>query len=105
MYWVFNRPLEYTVEWLDRVTEQAHLADANMKALKAGYHYGDTVELFDTRYKVPEAKIDSKMYRQITGNQATAYGPLLRARRQDSIFSSAPIRSHLRATCSTSCKV
>ena len=43
-------------------------------ALKAGYNYGDTTEMFASSYEVPAAKIVPGVYRNITGNSATALG-------------------------------
>ena len=41
---------------------------------KAGYHYGETAEVFQTVYKVPPATFTPGMYRNITGNEAIALG-------------------------------
>jgi 2-oxoglutarate ferredoxin oxidoreductase subunit alpha len=43
-------------------------------ALKAGYHFGDTTELFTEHYQVPKAKLAPGTYRKITGNEAVAIG-------------------------------
>jgi 2-oxoglutarate ferredoxin oxidoreductase subunit alpha len=50
------------------------VAKANRLALKAGYNYADTVEIFTTHYHVGKAKIKPGKYRNITGNEATALG-------------------------------
>src|SRR5690606_30998143 len=48
--------------------------ESNIRALQAGYNYGDTVEAFTTRYIVEKAKLPAGTYRGITGNTALAYG-------------------------------
>ncbi len=75
MYWLFNRPLEPTMDWVkQKFAKHPELIDANIKALKAGYHFGDTAEFFTTRYKISPAKLAPGKYRSISGNQATAMG-------------------------------
>ncbi len=75
MYWLFNRPLEPTENWVkQKFAKKPELIDANIKALKAGYYYGDTTEIFTTRYKVSPAKLPAGRYRNISGNEATAVG-------------------------------
>ncbi|MEZ6083782.1 MAG: hypothetical protein R3E58_07530 [Phycisphaerae bacterium] len=57
------------------------VADANMAALRAGWNYCDTIELFPQAYRVAKAKIEPGKYRKITGNEATAIGLATAARR------------------------
>ena len=74
-YWIYARELEYTIRWLDaKFGKKPEIFDANVKALKAGYHFGETAEVFQTRYEVPAASIAPGLYRQITGTQALAFG-------------------------------
>ncbi len=74
-YWLFNRPLEPTMKWIDeKFAKRPDLAEANKKTLKAGYYYGDTINIFTTRYKVKPAKMPKGTYRSISGNEATALG-------------------------------
>jgi|YelNatPaOPRAMG01_1025707.scaffolds.fasta_scaffold02590_17 2-oxoglutarate ferredoxin oxidoreductase subunit alpha len=73
--WLYQRPIESTVSWLEnRFKKSPEILDANVRALKAGYNYGETAELFASGYKVPPAKIAPGVYRNITGNSATAIG-------------------------------
>jgi len=75
MYWIFGRPLDHTIQWVNRKFKaRPEVASANVAVLKAGYHYGETTETFVVRYDVPAATIAPGTYRHITGNQATAYG-------------------------------
>ncbi len=76
MYWLYSRPLENTITWLKaKFTKEPALADANIKALQAGYNAGDIHELFQTRYEVPPCTtMPAGTYRNIMGNEALAIG-------------------------------
>ncbi len=78
VYWMYERPLEPTIKWVKdkfgRKPELMPVMDANTKALKAGYNYGDTVEVMPVQYTVGKAKIEPGVYRKITGNEAIAIG-------------------------------
>jgi 2-oxoglutarate ferredoxin oxidoreductase subunit alpha len=73
MYWLYSRPMEPTLRWLEGKFKGAIL-EANRRALKAGYAFGETTELFPTSFVVPRAKIEPGDYRNITGNTALALG-------------------------------
>jgi 2-oxoglutarate ferredoxin oxidoreductase subunit alpha len=73
MYWLYNRPVEPTLRWLETRFKGAVL-DANVRVVKAGYAFGETTELFGTSFIVPRAKIQPGRYRNITGNTALAWG-------------------------------
>ncbi len=75
MFWLFERPMELTAAWIrDKFKKNPELADANEKALKSGYYFGETAEIFRKHYRVPKAKLTPGVYRNITGNEATALG-------------------------------
>ncbi len=75
MYWLYDRTMEPTLRWIEqKFAKTPSIAEANRKSLKAGYHYGETAEIFTTHYHVPEARLNPGLYRQITGNQAVALG-------------------------------
>ena len=76
MYWLFSRPIEPTLEWLqDKFGKKPELLDANTRALKAGYNHGELLRLFQGRYEVPKVdNIEPGTYRNINGNQAVAIG-------------------------------
>ncbi|RYE24163.1 MAG: 2-oxoacid:acceptor oxidoreductase subunit alpha [Sphingobacteriales bacterium] len=75
LYWLYNRDLTSTFSFLhDKFSKRPEILDSNIKALQAGYNYGDTVEAFTTRYKVEKAKLPAGKYRSITGNTALSYG-------------------------------
>jgi len=73
--WLYQRPIESTVKWLEgRFKRTPDVLNANVKVLKAGLNYGETTEMFASSYEVPAAKIAPGLYRNITGNSATALG-------------------------------
>jgi 2-oxoglutarate/2-oxoacid ferredoxin oxidoreductase subunit alpha len=75
MYWLYDRPMEPSLKWIEeKFGAKAEVAEANTMALKAGYNYADTMELFTTHYHVGKAQIKPGKYRNITGNEATAIG-------------------------------
>src|SRR5207248_6999122 len=64
-----------TINWIEeKFNTLPDVGAANRLALKAGYNYADTVEIFTTHYHVGKAKIKPGKYRNITGNEATALG-------------------------------
>ncbi len=75
VYWLFERPLDVTLRWIDvKFARIPAVAKANALALKAGYHFGETAEMFTVRYRVGKAKLAPGRYRNLTGNEATAMG-------------------------------
>lgn len=75
LYWMYNRDMESSINFLkEKFGKKQEIFDSNVKALQAGYNYGDTTETFTTTYKVEKAKMDPGVYRSIMGNQALAYG-------------------------------
>ena len=75
LYWMYGRDMNNTEKFLsEKFSGKPDILESNLKALKAGYNYGDTTETFTTQYKVEKAKIDAGSYRSIMGNQALAYG-------------------------------
>lgn len=75
IYWMYNRSLDNSIEFLKlKFKNRPDLIDANVKVLKAGYNYGDTVETPMNRYEVKPAPVAKGTYRSIMGNQAAAMG-------------------------------
>ena len=73
--WLYGRPTENTIAFLEtKFATAPQIRDANIAALKAGYAFGETTEVFTNRYKVAPAPVPSGTYRQISGNRALAYG-------------------------------
>jgi 2-oxoglutarate ferredoxin oxidoreductase subunit alpha len=73
MYWLYNRPMEPTLRWLEE-RFRGDVLEASVRVLKAGHAFGETSELFPTSFVVPHAKIEPGTYRNITGNTALAWG-------------------------------
>ena len=77
MFWLFGRDRQPTVDWLKKkFAKKPEIAEANIAALNAGHIYGETAELPSTVgvYQVPSADLPPGTYRNIDGNQATAWG-------------------------------
>jgi 2-oxoglutarate ferredoxin oxidoreductase subunit alpha len=75
LYWLYDRPLEPTLNWINaKFKKLPEVAKANEIALKTGYNFADTTEVFTTHYVVKKAHIAPGKYRKITGNEATALG-------------------------------
>ncbi len=75
MFWLYERSMQPTIEWIDeKFSRRPVIAEANRRALKAGYAFGETTEMFHTQYRVAPARLAPGTYRNITGNEATALG-------------------------------
>ena len=77
MYWLFGRERDQTIAWLKtKFAKRPKLAEANIAALNAGHIYGENAELPHgiSAYQVPSAHLTPGEYRNISGNEATAWG-------------------------------
>ena len=75
LYWMYNRDMENTIRFIkEKFGKKPEIFESNIKALQAGFNFGDTTETFTTRYKVEKAIMEPGNYRAIMGNQALAYG-------------------------------
>jgi 2-oxoglutarate ferredoxin oxidoreductase subunit alpha len=75
MSWLYGRSVDATVSFLNaKFAKRPEIAQANVKALQAGYAFGETTESFAVTYEVKPAKLAPGIYRNITGNQALSYG-------------------------------
>ncbi|MGH9099195.1 MAG: 2-oxoacid:acceptor oxidoreductase subunit alpha, partial [Acidimicrobiales bacterium] len=73
--WLYTRPLDPTIEWMQkRFADRPLVLEANTRAFRAGYHFGETAELFEANYEVRPAHFPPGEYTQISGNQALAWG-------------------------------
>ena len=76
--WMYDRPLEPIIEHLEKKfggkKGKPEIAEINVRALKAGYYFGETAEIFPSRMRVPPAKMDPGTYRRISGSEATVLG-------------------------------
>ncbi len=94
VFWLYERSMEPTIRWIDqKFSARPAIAEANRRALKAGYAFGETTEMFQTHYRVRPAKLAPGTYRNITGNEATALGFLAAsiAAKRELFYGSYPI--------------
>ncbi len=82
VFWLYDRQLDSTLRYIsEKFAKNPNVAEANRRALHAGYNYGDTTEAFGDQYSVAPAKLPPGKYRNITGNQALAWGLMTAAKR------------------------
>ncbi|HYL41693.1 MAG TPA: 2-oxoacid:acceptor oxidoreductase subunit alpha, partial [Candidatus Binatus sp.] len=75
MFWLYERSMDSTLAWIEeKFSKRPEIAEGNRRALRAGYNFGETTEIFHERYLVPPARLAPGTYRNITGNEATALG-------------------------------
>ncbi|MBN8858122.1 MAG: 2-oxoacid:acceptor oxidoreductase subunit alpha [Sphingobacteriales bacterium] len=75
LYWMYNRNMDSTIAFLqEKFGKSPEIYESNIRALQAGYNYGDTTEASGTTYTVAKARMAPGVYRSIMGNQALAYG-------------------------------
>ncbi len=94
VFWMYGRSIDHTVKWVqEKFAKKPEVAEANIKALKAGYNYGDITETLTHRYLVKKADISPGTYRKISGNEATALGIIAAAALADKdvLYGSYPI--------------
>ncbi|MEV0381992.1 2-oxoacid:acceptor oxidoreductase subunit alpha [Nonomuraea sp. NPDC050643] len=73
--WLYHRPTEHTIKFLEqKFAKKPDIAKANIAAFQAGWNYGETTESFSVSYEVKPARLAPGVYRNISGNQALAYG-------------------------------
>lgn len=95
LFWVYSRDPQKEVDHIQAKfgRRSQRLADANIKVFKAGYHYGETAEVFQGVYSVKPATFAPGVYRNITGNEALAFGLIAAASKADTklVYSGYPI--------------
>ncbi|MCZ6727125.1 MAG: 2-oxoacid:acceptor oxidoreductase subunit alpha [Acidobacteria bacterium] len=82
VYWLYSRPLDTTVRWLEtKFAKKPDVARANIRVMKAGYNYCDITQAFQTRYEVEAAHLPAGTYRNVMGNAALSIGLVAASRR------------------------
>jgi len=77
VYWLYENSLEPTKKWIaEKFKKSPDIIEANLAALRAGYNYAITTELFTEYYSVPKANLPKGTYKQMTGNEALVLGCL-----------------------------
>jgi len=75
LFWIYDRSMESTKKWLGvKFSKKPEIVEANIRAMDAGYNYGETTEIFTTRYKVAKANLPAGTYRNVVGNYALSLG-------------------------------
>ncbi|MGM9735591.1 MAG: 2-oxoacid:acceptor oxidoreductase subunit alpha [Candidatus Cryptobacteroides sp.] len=76
--YIYNRPMEYVFNYLEKKFAKKHpeLIEPNKKVLKDGFNYAANIQAIPNTYTVEPANQKKGLYRNITGNQATAWGLL-----------------------------
>ena len=76
-FFMFNKELDHTFEYLEKkFKKKPALIDTNKKVLKDGFNYASNIHAIANTYYVQPAKQEKGTYRNINGNQATAWGLL-----------------------------
>ena len=94
LYWLYERNLDSTIDFLNKkFAKKPEIVEANVKALKTGYYYGETIEAIKTTYRIDRAEYETGVYRNIMGNHATAIGLVAAAQKSglDLFFGGYPI--------------
>ncbi|MBK9191095.1 MAG: 2-oxoacid:acceptor oxidoreductase subunit alpha [Crocinitomicaceae bacterium] len=75
IYWLFNLPTDQTIQFYEqKFANKPGVKDANIRALRAGINYGEIIQAHTSTYSILPADTKPGLYRNITGNQATAWG-------------------------------
>ncbi len=93
-FWLYDRSLDPTLRYInDKFGKSPAVAEANRRALHAGYNYGETTDAMASHYSVQKAELPPGRYRNITGNQAVAWGLVTAASRSNTeiFYGSYPI--------------
>ncbi|MFT4015341.1 MAG: 2-oxoacid:acceptor oxidoreductase subunit alpha [Agriterribacter sp.] len=75
LYWMYNRNMDSSIAFIkEKFGKKPEIYESNIRALQAGYNFGDTIEITGVTYTVAKARMQPGTYRSIMGNQALAYG-------------------------------
>lgn len=75
LYWLFNRDIKIGEDFLkDKFKKKPELVKANIAVLHEGYNYAETIEALSTTFHVNPMKGKKGLFRNMTGNVATAWG-------------------------------
>lgn len=86
VYNLFNRPMDHSLKFLEtKFAKKPEIAEANKKALKDGFNYAEAIQAMPS-YRIHSSQIEKGKYRNISGNQATAWGLLAAAEKANLPF-------------------
>jgi len=75
LYWMYDLPIDSTVKWIEnKFKKSPEILKANKSVLYAGYNYAENTEIFDAKFNIEKSKPAPGKYKNITGNEAIAYG-------------------------------
>ena len=76
--YIYSRPMEYIFQYLEKKfgKKKPELIEPNKKVLKDGFNYAANIQAIPNTYTVEPAQQEKGTYRNITGNQAAAWGLL-----------------------------
>jgi 2-oxoglutarate ferredoxin oxidoreductase subunit alpha len=76
LYWLYHRDMQPSLRFIEqKFKSKPEVADANRRALQAGYNWAEITGVFQTTYRVPPASFMAPgVYRNISGNQALCLG-------------------------------
>ena len=79
--YIYNRPMEYIFQYLEKKfgKKKPEMIAPNKKVLQDGYNYASNIQAIPNTYNIEPANQEKGLYRNITGNQATAWGLLAAA--------------------------
>ena len=79
--YIYNRPMEYIFQYLEKKfgKKKPELIEPNKKVLKDGFNYAANIQAIANTYNIEPAHQPKGLYRNITGNQAAAWGLLAAA--------------------------
>lgn len=81
VYWLYGRDMEATLRFIrSKFSKSPEIQEANERALRAGWAFGETTDLLSMSYQVDSAKLPPGKYRNIMGNQALAWGLMAAAK-------------------------
>lgn len=94
VFWIYSRPLDPTIDWLsDKFENNVEAKEANILALKSGFNYAETTEIFSESFQVAPVAKKSGLYRTVSGNEALSLGLLCAAEKLDRTLFWARTRS------------
>tara|TARA_Y100001970_G_scaffold278788_1_gene385000 strand:- start:162 stop:1991 length:1830 start_codon:yes stop_codon:yes gene_type:complete len=75
LYWLYDRDMQSSLDhFKKKFKSKPEIVEANTRALKAGFYYGETIEAIKTTYSVAKAKFEKGTYRNVMGNNALSLG-------------------------------
>ncbi|EKO3455101.1 2-oxoacid:acceptor oxidoreductase subunit alpha [Vibrio fluvialis] len=75
VFWIYSRSLESTLLWIrEKFANNSVVMEANILALKSGFNYAETTEIFSDCFQVAAVAEKSGLYRTVSGNEALSLG-------------------------------